>query len=76
MNDPERYGVVEFDNMGSVSTIEEKPDNPKSNYAVSGLYFYPNDVVEVAKSLKPSRRGELEITDVNKKFLDQKEVNS
>ena len=56
VNDPERYGVVEFDNMGSVSTIEEKPDNPKSNYAVSGLYFYPNDVVEVAKSLKPSRR--------------------
>ena len=74
VNDPERYGVVEFDNMGSVSTIEEKPDNPKSNYAVSGLYFYPNDVVEVAKSLKPSRRGELEITDVNKKFLDQKRL--
>ena len=74
VNDPERYGVVEFDNMGSVSTIEEKPDNPKSNYAVSGLYFYPNDVVEVAKSPKPSRRGELEITDVNKKFLDQKRL--
>ena len=74
VNDPERYGVVEFDNMGNVLTIEEKPDKPKSNYAVSGLYFYPNDVITTAKNLKPSSRGELEITDVNKKFLDQKRL--
>tara|TARA_Y100000590_G_C15629968_1_gene980850 strand:+ start:458 stop:1336 length:879 start_codon:yes stop_codon:yes gene_type:complete len=70
VNDPERYGVVEFDNIGSVISIEEKPQNPKSNYAVSGLYFYPNDVISIVKKQKPSSRGELEITDVNKSYLN------
>ena len=75
VNDPERYGVVEFDNEGRAISIEEKPSNPKSNYAVSGLYFYPNDVVEIAKDQKPSNRGELEITDTNKTFLDQNRLD-
>ena len=71
VNDPERYGVVEFDSEGQAVSIEEKPEFPKSNYAVSGLYFYPNDVVTVAKEQKPSPRGELAITDVNKTYLTQ-----
>jgi glucose-1-phosphate thymidylyltransferase len=70
VNDPERYGVCTFDNEGHVTTIEEKPENPKSNYAVVGLYFYPNDVVKIAKGIKPSARGELEITTVNQEYLD------
>ena len=74
MNDPERYGVVDFDNNGKAMSIEEKPSNPNSNYAVSGLYFYPNDVVEIAKKQKPSNRGELEITDVNKTYLSNKRL--
>jgi glucose-1-phosphate thymidylyltransferase len=69
VNDPERYGVAEFDKEGNVISIEEKPQQPKSNYAVVGLYFYPNKVVEVAKQIKPSARGELEITTVNQEFL-------
>ncbi len=73
--DPERYGVAEFDNTGRVLSIEEKPQNPKSNYAVVGLYFYPNKVVQVAKGIKPSARGELEITSVNQAFLQDNELN-
>ena len=71
VNDPERYGVTEFDSEGNVLNIEEKPLNPKSNYAVVGLYFYPNSVVNVAKEIKPSARGELEITFVNQHFLER-----
>ncbi len=71
VNDPQRYGVAEFDKSGKVISIEEKPQNPKSNYAVTGLYFYSNDVVEKAKSLKPSKRGELEITDLNNLYLKE-----
>lgn len=74
VSDPERYGVAEFDEKGNVLSIEEKPENPKSNYAVVGLYFYPNKVVEVAKSIKPSSRGELEITTVNQTFLADEEL--
>jgi len=72
--DPERYGVVEFDDNGKAISIEEKPENPKSNYAVSGLYFYPNDVIEKAKNQRLSPRGELEITDVNRDYLNQERL--
>lgn len=75
VQDPERYGVVEFDKIGQVISIEEKPQNPKSNFAVPGIYFYDNSVVEVAKNIKPSSRGELEITDINKVYLRQKRLN-
>lgn len=75
VNDPERYGVVEFDASGKVISIEEKPEVPKSNYAVTGLYFYSNDVVEKAKNLKPSKRGELEITDLNRLYLNENRLN-
>lgn len=74
VNDPERYGVAEFDIRGNCLSIEEKPEQPKSNYAVVGLYFYPNKVVDVAKHIKPSARGELEITAVNQRFLEDKEL--
>jgi len=72
VNDPERYGVAEFDKKGNVISIEEKPTNPKSNFAVVGLYFYTNDVVQIAKNIQPSERGELEITSVNQTYLQQK----
>ena len=74
VNDPERYGVVEFDNQGKCLSIEEKPKNPKSNYAVVGLYFYPNSVIGIAKKIKPSERGELEITTVNQTFLERQQL--
>lgn len=74
VSDPERYGVADFDEDGSVTSIIEKPENPKSNYAVVGLYFYPNDVVSKAKKVKPSDRGELEITTLNQNFLDEKRL--
>jgi glucose-1-phosphate thymidylyltransferase len=74
VNDPERYGVAEFDKNGTVTSIEEKPENPKSNYAVVGLYFYPNDVVKKAKEVKPSDRGELEITTLNQAYLDEERL--
>ena len=75
VHDPERYGVAEFDAQGKVLSLEEKPPVPKSNYAVTGLYFYDNQVVELAKSLKPSPRGELEITDLNRLYLEQGQLN-
>ena len=74
VSDPERYGVVDFDEAGNVLSIEEKPQHPKSNYAVPGLYFYDNDVVEIAKNLQPSPRGEYEITDVNRVYLERKKL--
>ena len=74
VNDPERYGVAEFDDNGVVTSIEEKPENPKSNYAVVGLYFYTNDVVQIAKTIKPSHRGELEITTVNQEYLKKNDL--
>lgn len=74
VNDPERYGVVEFDNHGKCLSIEEKPAHPKSNYAVVGLYFYPNSVIDIAKNIKPSERGELEITTVNQMFLERQQL--
>ena len=71
VKDPERFGVAEFDNKGNVISLEEKPENPKSNYAVVGLYFYTNEVIKIAKNVKPSNRGELEITSVNQVYLSQ-----
>jgi glucose-1-phosphate thymidylyltransferase len=74
VNDPERYGVAEFDDAGLVTSLEEKPEKPKSNYAVVGLYFYTNDVVQIAKSIKPSNRGELEITTINQEYLKRNDL--
>ena len=76
VNDPERYGVIEFDRDGNVLSIEEKPKKPRSNYAVTGLYFYDNDVINIAKGIKPSWRGEIEITDVNKEYLQTKRLRA
>lgn len=75
VNDPERFGIVEFDNEGNVISVEEKPKNPKSNYCITGLYFYDNRVVEMAKKIKPSKRGELEITDLNRLYLDEGDLS-
>ena len=75
VHDPERYGVVDFDSEGKAISIEEKPKQPKSNYAVPGIYFYDNDVVQIAKNIKPSHRGELEITDVNREYLKRSKLN-
>ena len=75
VNDPERYGVVDFNDDGQAISIEEKPEKPRSNYAVPGIYFYDNSVVEIAKNIKPSHRGELEITDINKAYLKQGKLN-
>ncbi len=74
VNDPERYGIVEFDKDGTVLSVDEKPKQPKSKYAITGIYFYDNDVIRIAKSIKPSGRGELEITDVNREYLNKKEL--
>ena len=74
VNNPENFGIVEFDDENNILSIEEKPQNPKSNYAITGLYFYDNDVIEIAKNIKPSNRGELEITDINHVYLNQKKI--
>ena len=74
VKDPERFGIAEFDDKGNVISIEEKPENPKSNYAVVGLYFYTNEVIQIAKDVKPSQRGELEITSINQVYLNQKKL--